>query len=418
MSAATNSPVASEDLLRAISGRQHEIAELTAKLISAPSENPPGDERGAVAVVRSTLATLAGIDVTIIEPAPRRESLIASAGPRGTRTLLLGAHLDTVPAGAQWSRDPFGGATEDGVLYGRGASDNKGAAAAMTIAFATLVAAGVTAERRIVLVTNADEEMGGGFGIDSVGDALEEPIDGALIGEPSGVREPFESLYVAARGALRVSVTTGGTGGHSSLTREPTSVNAAEELLPILATLRDRLPALRREHPRYGPATDLIVVALAAGSGWGVVPSAARADIELRVPPGTDREVLESELRLALEGTDAELVPAPGSMGWVAPSEIPENDLLVRSAVSAWRTVLGREPRLGCFPAGTDAGSLAEHGIPTIPAIGPGTLLRAHRPDEFVAVSELATAAKLYALTALRFLFDDDPGERNGHDAA
>ncbi len=398
-----------------LSSRADELAALTGELIRQPSENPPGDERAVVAAARAALAGVDGVQARVVSPAPGRDSLVAAAGPLGTRTLLLGAHVDTVPAGDGWTRDPFGGEVADGAVHGRGASDNKGAAAAMIVAFRTLVELGVTAHRRLVLVANADEELGGGLGMDHVRDVLGEPVDAAIVGEPSGIAAPFETLYVAARGASRFHLRTRGTAGHTSLLREAGLVSAVDELERALAALRERLPQLRREHPIHG-RSDLIVVRVEGGSGWGVVPRAAQADVELRVVPGERRQRVEADLRAALDGLDVELSFAPGAMRWVEPSEVAADAPIVRAAARAWETVLGAPPVLGCFPGGTDGRSLSERGIPTIPGLGPGTLLRAHAPDEHVGIDELRVAAQLYVLTALAYLFDDadPPGGPDG----
>lgn len=393
-------------LLEAIAGRGDELAALTAALIRCPSPNPPGDERAVVAEARRALEALDGVACRIVEPAPARQSLIAVAGPAGGRTLLLGAHLDTVPAGDGWQHDPFAGAIEGDAVYGRGASDNKGAAAAMIVALDALIDAGVTAADRVVLVLNADEEAGGGLGMDHVRDVLGSPIDAAVIGEASGVRQPYETLYVAARGALRFTLVASGTAGHTSLVREPGMANAADRLRDALGALRERLTILREIDALHGPA-DLIVVRLDAGRGWGVIPDRACADVELRVVPGVTQAAAEADLATALAGLDVRIAYAPGSMRWVEPSAVAPDHPVVRAAAAAWEDVHGGPPRLGCFPGGTDGRSLSERGIPTIPGVGPGTLLRAHGADEHVTVDELVAAAQIYALTAHAFLSED-----------
>ncbi len=396
-----------QELRRRLADRGREIAELTGELIRARSENPPGDERAAVAAARAAVQRIEGVECRVVAPEPGRESLIAAAGPRGARTLLLGAHLDTVPAGDGWARDPFGGAIEHGAVHGRGASDIKGGAAAMIAALAALAEAGVTASRRVVLVANADEEAGGRLGMDHVRDVLDEPVDAAIVAEPSGVAAPFERLYVAARGAARFSLHAAGTSGHTSLVREPGVVNAIDVLTDAIARLRERTPVLREPpHPIHG-AADLIVVGVEGGRGWGVVPAGARADVEIRVVPGTSRPALEAQVAEALDGSGVRVEHAPGTLRWVEPSAVDADAPIVRAAARAWTDVLGAAPTLGCFPGGTDGRSLTERGIPTIPGLGPGTLLRAHGPDEHVAVAELVTAAQIYALAAHAFLLDD-----------
>ena len=77
---------------------------------------------------------------------------------------------------------------------------------------------------------------------------------------------------------------------------------------------------------------------------------------------------------------------------------------LVKAARHAARSVLGREVPLGTMPAFTDGTHWRLAGMACIPALGPGSLLRAHQPNEFVAVEEVLQAARVYALTALGYL--------------
>src|ERR1700693_1359575 len=98
------------------------------QLVRIPS--PTGDEQ-AVAQAFALLCKTAGLEVEIQDVEPGRPNVIArwTVG-RGPRLLLTG-HLDTVPVGEGWSRDPFGAEVGGGRVYGRGACDMKGGLAAM-----------------------------------------------------------------------------------------------------------------------------------------------------------------------------------------------------------------------------------------------------------------------------------------------
>jgi acetylornithine deacetylase/succinyl-diaminopimelate desuccinylase-like protein len=390
----------------AVAERRAQLVDLVRALVRERSENPPGDERAAVARAAAALETVPGTDLRVVEQAPGRPSLVAAVGPRGYGTLLFGAHLDTVPAGQGWARPPFSADLEHGRVYGRGTSDNKGAVAALSIALAALAELGVTTHHRVIVVANADEEAGGGLGMDVVRDRLDEEIDAAVICEPSGIDRPFERLWIAARGASRFTLTTRGTGTHTSLIGRPDVCSAVDQLETALAALRAELSFLQVRGAMETPRAEMIVVRIAGGQGWGVVPPEASADVELRVSPGLTRDDVERELAEALSRCAAHvrLEFAAGSMRWVEPSQVAVGHAVVRAASDAWGVVLGAPPRVGCFPGGTDARSLAEVGIPVISGLGPGTLLRSHGPDEYVTVEELLTAAELYALTAISFL--------------
>src|SRR2546430_8892983 len=107
---------------------QRSARSILERLVRIPS--PTGGEQ-AVAEACASLCSDAGLDVVLEEVASGRPNVLArwkvGRGPH----LLLTGHLDTVPVGEGWTRDPFGAEVGDGRLYGRGACDMKGGLAAM-----------------------------------------------------------------------------------------------------------------------------------------------------------------------------------------------------------------------------------------------------------------------------------------------
>ncbi len=386
-----------------------ELLDLTRALIEAPSPNPPGDERAVVAVLERFLSGLAGVELRIFGPRPERPTLVAALG-RGGRTLALAAHTDTHPIGEGWTTDPRGEARGD-MLLGRGTSDNKGAVAAMAIAFRRIAERGrLGGNGRLLLVANADEETGGREGIEALCASWDESPDAVVVAEPSGILAPWESLWIAARGTLRFSLDVRGSETHSSLAGRPEVKSAVESLVALIDGMRDRLSGtLAREHSGFGRISRLTVVHLAGGSGWGVVPAHAHAACELRLGPGVAQDEIEAELERAFTGAraavgaEAEISFPGGGLRWMAPSSSPADAPIVAAAARAWRMVFGVDPSLGWFPGGTDARLFEAAEIPTVIA-GPGALVRAHRPDEYVTVDELIGAVDLYAAIAEDFL--------------
>lgn len=148
-----------------MSERLAEAARLLSELIRARSANPPGNEAAAAGVLGRYLRRT-GIEFTRYEPAPGRINLVARVRGSGDGpSLLLLSHLDTVDADpAEWSADPWGGAVHDGSVWGRGALDLKGQAAAQAVAVASLLREGATFRGDIVLAATADEEQGSRLG--------------------------------------------------------------------------------------------------------------------------------------------------------------------------------------------------------------------------------------------------------------
>jgi len=371
-----------------------EAISLTSALVAAASPNPPGDERAVAAVLEEFLGDTPGVETRRFAPRPERPSLTFTAG-EGERVLTLAAHIDTHPIVGDWQFDPLGEIQADRI-YGRGTTDNKGAVAAMAVAFRETVRRGIPDCLRLVLVANADEELGGAEGIAFLCRQPSTEFGAVVVAEPSGVFDPWEALYVAARGTSRFSLSCHGDRTHSSLAGRDGVVSALETLEDVVADLRSNLPVLSQRHPLYGPGGSLTVVRLASGEGYGVVPSTARAEIELRLIPGADQRTIERSVTAIVSRNQAQLEFAEGSLRWMGPSEVGPDHPLTRAAAAGWNDVFGELPQLACFPGGTDARLFIEAGWPALAGVGPGALVRAHQPDEFVTFDEVSTAVQLY----------------------
>ena len=151
--------------------------------------------------------------------------VIVEAGRSQGPTLALVSHLDTVPPGEGWTREPFAAEAEDGRLYGRGASDAKASVAAM-LAGAADAAAGNRLRGRLLVILGFGEETRDSTMAAAV--AACGPLDAAVVGEPTGLE-----FAIAQRGLMMVDLVSEGSPGHAAHAGQPGFRNAIVELAPI-----------------------------------------------------------------------------------------------------------------------------------------------------------------------------------------
>jgi acetylornithine deacetylase/succinyl-diaminopimelate desuccinylase-like protein len=375
------------------------------ELLAAPSENPPGDERVVADTVIRLLADR-GIDaVRQVYDDLRRPNVLAelrgrASGPR----LALCGHLDTKPVGelAAWAHDPFAGDLVDGILYGLGAADMKGAVAAMIVALGRVLDAGGLSRGSVVLVLCADEEGGSSHGALALATHRAVSADGMVIGEPSGLDHDWDSIGVTCRGSMlfRIELTT--DGGHSSL-QDRGGAPSATVAAVRLAT------ALREEFERFPGCAVNVPATISGGTGYGVTASECHLRGDIRLAPGLALAVARAALERVIDqfdatGVEVRVIDNELGCGGFDAAGVEESSAIAHACRDACADVLGREVPFAVFPGGTDAYAFqGVSGIPTVPALGPGRLREAHHPNEHVSVRSLEQAVGVYERVIRRF---------------
>ncbi|PSK89687.1 acetylornithine deacetylase [Murinocardiopsis flavida] len=385
------------------------VLDLTRQLVGIDSQNPGTGERD-IAKFTCDYAAQRGMEAQVVETAEGRCNVLVTidAGP-GPR-LGLSGHLDTKPIGDAlpvWRTDPLELTVDGDLAYGLGSSDMKGAVAAMLLAAERW--AGRASRGRLTLVLTADEEAGSEHGAKELSRRGLVDADAIVIGEPSGISEPWEALYVVSRGICCFEVVIEGTQGHSGLSEQlPTSATvAAARATVALSGFRpgSTAPAAVDSRPTVNAA-----VRTEGGVFYGVHPGNAVVSCDIRTVPGMERGALEREVRALLadalpDDVAWDLRYVPGSLGWMEPAELDLAHPVLGAAQRACREVLGRELPLAAYPGGTDATHFIRiAGIPSITALGPGWLSVAHGPNECVGVGQLDEAVLLYDRLAHAYL--------------
>ncbi|MBI3892409.1 MAG: M20/M25/M40 family metallo-hydrolase [Candidatus Wallbacteria bacterium] len=332
--------------------------EVLTALVRIPS--PSGKEEAAVEYVRGLLeaaghrATVAGRNVC----AER-----GSGGP----LLLLNSHLDTVPATAAWTRDPFGGTVEEGRFYGLGAGDAKSAVAGLLFAF---LHAPLPRRGRLLFAATCDEETGG-EGMEKLVGSLPRP-DAALVGEPTAMQ-----VCSAQKGLVKLEVVARGRAGHASRPWE--GVNAIERAAEdVLAVQGLEFP---EEDPLLGRAT-LAVTMIAGGVRSNVIPPECRVTVDGRSTPDWPNERLVDAVRHAASG---EVVVKSARF---QPVHTAAGAAIVRAALNALDLV---SPR--AFGGVSDLFHLRR--CPGI-IVGPGAPEQSHQADEHIAIADFLRGVEGY----------------------
>ena len=333
--------------------------------------------------------------------------VIREKGSGGGRSLLFDGHLDTNPQVLGWTRDPFGGALEDGCIYGVGVCNMKGADAAYLAALDAVRRIGVALRGDVIVALVVGEQQGGlgtlallerGWRADCFVDG--EPVDNALLTLHAGVL-PF-----------RINV----FGRMRHVSKQAEGINAIEQTYKVIDGLK-RLRFSGPDEPDYVGLRRVNVAAIRGGLGkeyldWrpGLVPDYCTILVDVRYGPGQSEASVLQDVRAMLDGlhrTDpdlrAEIEPYGGKRRRMPAFEVARDEPIVRIVAEAHRRVTGREPSIGPIEPykfyGTDAAHLAEAGLPGV-VYGPGGKYST-APDERIEIEDLLTAARVYALTIL-----------------
>lgn len=400
---------ATRTVLERIDGNK--IADLTSSLVKIPSVNPPGKEKDVAEYIASWFERR-GFDVELVEAAEDRPNVMVTLAdrPRGGgdervgRSFILNGHMDVVPEGSGWTRDPFGGTIEGGRVYGRGSADMKGGLASMMVALEEIKKSNILESLggSIVFTAVVDEEIGGPIGTSHL--VREKGLRGdfAVIGEPTSMK-----VCTANKGDITFDVSTRGKAAHAS---EPQlGVNAILKMNEIISGFVEYSKRLEQTppHPLLGRPT-VNVGTINGGSKSNVVPDRCTISAERRVLPSETMEGAKAEIEnllATLKSKDGSLVYELNFKFLVGPSELRNGEVALQSVLASLEKISGgRAPAPVGFSATCDAYFLTFFGkIPTV-IFGPGNLSDIHKPDEFVEIAELEAAAKVYALTATTFL--------------
>ena len=361
--------------------------------VAIPSVNPMGrddlpegqvGERRYADHVREQLRRL-GVDAELVGEGERISVLGEVRARSPIDTLLVASHLDTVPVDGM-EIDPFDPRIEGGRLFGRGSCDTKAGMAALLDALETVLARG-TLRRNLIVVGEADEELGS-VGVSDVQRALgERSPDWVLATEPTSLR-----LVTEHKGIALARLVARGVSCHSS---DPAAgrnaiVSISRAALAI-ADLNEKLSAAA--HPRLG-AGSMSVGLVGGGQAPNIVPDQAWLLSDRRLLPGEDAASVRRDIESVLAEHGIDDVEVASCTVEKPALSTPDDSAGVRACQAAL-AAHGRSVETTTAAFGTDAGLFEVGGIPGV-VFGPGSIEQAHTAREYVEVAEVEAATAFY----------------------
>ena len=321
-----------------------ETVQFTRDLIRIDTQDPPGNE-SKVANYLAAIFKKENIAYELLETVPGRASLLARIpGDGSKKPILLMAHEDVVPVDrAHWTVDPFAGVTKGGVLYGRGASDDKSPLAANLETMLQIHRAGKTLKRDVLFLAEASEETASPAGMGTLVERFWPKLQCEFALNEGGAAEviegkiPYIGVATAEKMPRGVRLLAKGSSGHASVPLEDNAIvhlaravarigeweppmrlnDATRTFFERLATISppDRAQiyrtldtpasqaALRKQEPQFYSMlrTSAVPTILKGGFKSNVIPTDAEATIDIRALPDENLDAFYAQMEKIID---------------------------------------------------------------------------------------------------------------------
>ena len=369
-----------------------DVVALARALIDAESVTPAS---GAVFdVLEAALVPLGfAVDRFVVGEAPDGpvENLLATRGTSGSHLAFAG-HVDVVPAGDGWTSDAFASEVRDGLLYGRGAVDMKGAVAAFVAATASSSDAG-----QVTLIITGDEEGPATYGTVSLIERMRDrgiAPDLCLVGEPTSARTLGDTIKIGRRGSVNIWIEVPGRQGHVAYP------HLADNPIPKLIAALAELDALVLDDGNaWFQPSNLEVTDITVGNpATNVIPATARARVSIRFNDLHQGDTLATRVAEIVRRHAPEAIVTSRVSGEAFLTEPGELSAMLSAAIL---DETGLTPELSTTGGTSDARFLRA----LCPVVEFGLLnATMHQRDEAVAVADLDVLARVYRRIAVAAL--------------
>ncbi len=369
-----------------------DAAALTAKLIQCPSVTPV--EGGALVLLEAELSQ-AGFECVRVDRGGIC-NLFARWGAKGhAKTFGFNGHTDVVPVGdeAAWTKPPFSAEIENGIMYGRGATDMKSGVAAFVAAAVEFVQ-DTPPNGAVILTITGDEEADALDGTTALLDymaAEDEQMSVCLVGEPTCPNTMGEMMKIGRRGSMTAWFTFMGKQGHAAYPHR------ANNPLPAMANLMSNLAAheLDQGTDHFDPSTLTVVTMDTGNPATNVIPAECKSTVNIRFNDAHSSKTLgawlEEQRAKVSEDTGVEIemiIKVSGESFITPPGALSE---LVATSVQA---ETGMTPELSTS-GGTSDARFVQHHCPVVEFGLVGKTM--HQVDECVPVEQIHQLKSIYS---------------------
>jgi len=377
-------------------GIETELSTFMQDIIRIPSLS--SEEGAVIERIREEMMRV-GFDEVTIDPMGNLLGRIGS----GPFVIALDGHSDTVDIGdlSLWDRNPHSGDIEDGILYGRGAADQKGGIASAVYAGALLKRSGIPDNVTLYVTATVQEEDCDGLCWQYIVNEGGLRPDLVVITEPTSLR-----IYRGQRGRMEMEVHTSGLSCHGSAPER--GVNAVYKMAAIIADIEKLNERLEPREP-LGKGTVTISEIRSSSPSLCAVADGCTIHLDRRLSVGeTEKTSVAEILSLpSVQSADATVTvldyAVPSHTGLTYPTRkyyptwiIGEDDPAVHTAKTAHRAAFGGEPETGVWTFSTNGVATAGiHDITTI-GFGPGHEHFAHAPNEQIEIEHLVRCTAFY----------------------
>jgi len=373
-----------------------EVVELAEELIRRASVTP--EDAGCMDIIEPRLRS-AGMRVEYMNCKDVR-NLLAVHGSGAPHLMFLG-HTDVVPPGPEdaWTSPPFDPQIRDGMLYGRGAADMKGAVAATVAAIAAFLGDQPKHPGTVSVLLTSDEEGPADHGVRVVAAQLQKKCmlpDYCVVAEPSSRDRLGDVVRIGRRGSIQACLTIHGVQGHTAYARSVD--NPAHRAGPLLAALGQ---LEFNDGDDSFPPSNLQISNLNAGTGAkNVTPGVLEIRFNIRNNPNSTAALLKTQIESLVKKHD----PGSWHLDWQVSGDPfgPAEGALLEAVSESCEEVLGYRPTPDTGGGTSDGRFLGPLGVSVV-ELGP--LNRTiHQVDVCISVSDLERLPAIYRAVMRRML--------------